>query len=142
MIKHMVLIASLLASGSVFAQANDGWGDWVAKSTLGLFYLRTDRFKVVDDNQKIAEYWMKIVVTNSNNGTKLKKDMFMVAKYQVNCSEKKTLLLASTEYNKNGSLFRDTETYDPTAWEDMIPSTADEGLAIEVCDTLFPKSAS
>ena len=119
------------------------WGaDWrvIGQPTVkdaGVLYYDAD--SITHPSKNIVRTWIKKVYSKSGVtryakeiGKRFENLSYAVELYEVNCIEKKILLLESTAYSKDGDVIISSKSQ-PTEWNSIVPGSMGEALYGSVC---------
>jgi hypothetical protein len=138
MIKHILLISSLLITGIASANPPDEWMD-VTGAAYSRMAVNPSRMKIIDPNKKIIEMWQKATYLLAIKDI-YKPGDYTLTKQQVDCINFKHKMLSLTLYS--GVNLPESNSIAKPKWEDTVPNTLQAVVEKEVCDYFFPKAAS
>lgn len=140
MLKHLLLISSLLVSSITSAEYEDKWLK-ISSSDDTIFFLNPTRILVTDNSMQIVDAWTKGVFKKTSklgNDIYLKGDYYLT-KDQYGCVSRTSRMVSSVAYAKG----KNPKTYTLRGeWEEVIPESISESLFNEVCSFKFPKESS
>lgn len=135
MIKHILLISSLLVSGVVCAERPDTWTEILTDSNKSKTYVNGSRMKVVDgSSEKEVEVWMK-VVSLVNSGTD-KKGSFVLVKQRIRCTDLYYKFLQIVSYSKDKYVIG-KYSYNDDKYQESLPDSINELVLTMVCNAAF-----
>ena len=129
--------------GLVIFSYTEVWGaDWrvigepTVKDVAVLYY---DADSITHPSKNIVRTWTKKIYSKSavtryvkEMGKRFENLSYAVELYEVNCIEKKILLLESTAYSKDGDVIISAKSQ-ATKWSSIVPGSMGEALFGSVC---------
>lgn len=145
MIKHILLIGSLMVSGIVSAEDDDGWFVIVVDPEAHTSLLNLSKINIIDSEKKILDIWVKRVLnTNGKSATELSTDSwyspswYILNNYHFDCFNSRAKLLQTIVSDKGEELSNEKPTY-PT----IVYPRSTNGIIMEVvCNNSFPKTTN
>lgn len=138
MIKRILLISSLLVSSIASASPPDQWMD-VTGAAYSRLSINPSRIKIIDPTNKILEMWQKATYLQAIKDI-YKPGDFTLTKHQVDCISHKQKMLFLTLYS--GDKLPESSSVAHPKWEEVIPGSLQEVVDKQICDYVFPQTAS
>jgi len=141
MIKLVVLIVSLLISGTAFALDKEEWM-YIASSNYTDNFVNTKRILVIDRDSQTIEVWRKEVMTGLKKGDLSKVGDYMISKEEYQCINQRSKMVRILAYKKSGESEGQEFANKYADWIDVVPGSVGESNLSAVCNYIFPKLPS
>lgn len=140
MIKHVLLICSLMVSGVASSEVIDKWVNVSGEGNPEIF-VNPSRMRVIDKSNQIIDIWEKIVFIRPETIANIKHDKndyyLLNKKYRCLDRQGKKIMIAFYQSDK---LISRTDTSDET-WKIVIPDSIEEEVLIKVCKYLITQTS-